>query len=267
MEAGALDDDALDEASGLVVSRAQPGVLWAHNDSGDSARLFALRENGSVVGTVSLPGVDAVDWEDLALGPGPRAGVDYLYVADFGDNAEARRSVAILRVVEPTLDGDSIEPITEVEELRFTYADGPHNAETLLSDPRSGDLYVVTKESRGPSSVFRYPSPQRADAMPTLESVASISFGVRPLGGVVLSTAGDVAADGSWVAVRTYTHAFAWRRAEGTALHEAFETEPCSLPLQLRLQGETFALSPQADAYFTVSEGAGSMMWRYDRSN
>ncbi len=267
IDAGALDDAELDEASGLTVSRGQPGVMWAHNDSGDSARLFALRDDGTSIGTVALEGIAAVDWEDLALGPGPERGVDYLYIADIGDNLEARASVEILRVPEPAVDGTSIESARAVDVLRFVYADRPHDAETVLSDPRTGDLYVVTKEREGPSLVFRYPFPQATASTTTLESVASIPFGDPSLPGVVLTTAGDVSSDGSLVVVRTYTHAFAWRRAPGMALHDAFETEPCPLPLRLQQQGETLALSADADAYFTVSEGAGSTMWRYDRAD
>ncbi|MBV1862467.1 MAG: hypothetical protein KUG77_28860 [Nannocystaceae bacterium] len=260
-----MDDADLVEASGLVISRSQPGVLWAHNDSGDSARLFALREDGTTITTFVVDGVTATDWEDIALGPGPERGVDYLYIADIGDNGETRRSVVIHRMAEPTvdLDGSPGTPIQDAEALRFTYADGPHNAETVLSDPVTGDLYIVTKDGTAPSLVFHHPFPQSPDTMAELEPVASIAFGVPPLLGVALSTAGDVSSDGSLVVVRTYTHAFAWRRAPGTALHEAFSTEPCPLPLQLQPQGETIALS--ADAYFTVSEGEGSTMWRYDR--
>ena len=30
------------EASGMAISRTQPGVLWLHNDSGDKARIYAM---------------------------------------------------------------------------------------------------------------------------------------------------------------------------------------------------------------------------------
>ena len=34
-----------------------------------------------------LQGADLRDWEDMALGPGPKQGQDYLYVGDIGDKA------------------------------------------------------------------------------------------------------------------------------------------------------------------------------------
>ena len=34
-------DDRLDEISGIIASRRNPHVWWVHNDSGDTARIFA----------------------------------------------------------------------------------------------------------------------------------------------------------------------------------------------------------------------------------
>ena len=64
---------ALVEASGLVASRAQPGLLWAHNDSGGAPEVFAIGEDGSDRGW-SVAGAAARDWEDMAAGPGPAEG-------------------------------------------------------------------------------------------------------------------------------------------------------------------------------------------------
>ncbi|MGH8976889.1 MAG: hypothetical protein ACRDV7_02350, partial [Acidimicrobiia bacterium] len=66
-ETGALQDPELKELSGLAFSRTYPDVLWAHNDSGDAARLFAMDRTGAPRATVALDGVDASDWEDLAI--------------------------------------------------------------------------------------------------------------------------------------------------------------------------------------------------------
>src|SRR4051812_14016824 len=52
----------LEELSGLAVSAAHRGVVYAHNDSGDSARFFAFRIDGVPLGEFRLEGVDAIDW-------------------------------------------------------------------------------------------------------------------------------------------------------------------------------------------------------------
>ena len=40
---------------------------------------------------------------------------------------------------------------------RLRYADGPHDAEALLDDPRSDRLYVATKEAAG-GGLYRAPA-------------------------------------------------------------------------------------------------------------
>ncbi len=49
-----MSSPSIDESSGLSASRAHRGVLYTHNDSGDSARVFAVREDGTLVG-MTLP--------------------------------------------------------------------------------------------------------------------------------------------------------------------------------------------------------------------
>ena len=39
---GTVSAGDLIETSGIAASRSQDGILWAHNDSGDTARFFAL---------------------------------------------------------------------------------------------------------------------------------------------------------------------------------------------------------------------------------
>ena len=104
---GTVANPAIDELSGLAQSRAHPGVLWANNDSGDTARVYALGTDGADLGTVSVSGATAVDWEDLALGPGP-GGTDHLYVGDTGGAgtpANARPTVTVYRFPEPDPPG------------------------------------------------------------------------------------------------------------------------------------------------------------------
>src|SRR5690606_18572639 len=77
--------------------------FWTHNDSGDAARLFAIDTAESVVVTqFQLPGIDAVDWEDMASGV--IDGRPTLVVADTGDNARRRDHVTLLVIDEPARD-------------------------------------------------------------------------------------------------------------------------------------------------------------------
>ena len=103
-----LSHGPLNEVSGLARS-SQPGIFWVHNDSGDEARLFAIRLDGEVVVPthlvkryedrvwpgLTLLGASNVDWEDLATDG------DHLYVADTGNNGNARRDLGVYELAEP----------------------------------------------------------------------------------------------------------------------------------------------------------------------
>ena len=245
-ETGVVQSDQVVEASGLVASRENPGVLWAHNDSGDSARIFAMTKTGEHLAEFYLAGVSAYDWEDMALGPGPEANVDYLYLGDIGDNAGSRETVIIHRVEEPFLPTDIQE--LPSEPLVLEYPDGPHDAEALLSDPSTGDLYIVAKVWKGEAGVYRYPAPHNPGEPYVLEALAPIPF--------ELATAGDISPSGDYLIIRSYVHARAWPRAPGETIAEAFAIDPCEIPLTAEPQGETIAFTADGTGYYTLSEGA-----------
>ena len=262
---GKLESVALTEASGLAVSRGSPGVLWTHNDSDpDGPRLYTFTSAGAPLGIYSLQGATVRDWEDMALGPGPKVGQDYLYVGDIGDNLEQYPSITVYRAPEPPVDpGKSgvVASIGGVEVLTFTYPGGQaHNAETLIVDPQLGDLYVVTKANDGVSKVFLGAAPLTTGPSRELEQVGQLELGI---GG--LSTGGAVSSAGDWVVVRTYFFARMWPRPAGAPLWQAFVGAGCSVPLAVELQGEAIAFAATGLDYFTTSEGATPALQRHVR--
>jgi hypothetical protein len=252
---------AVTEASGLATSEANPGIVWTHNDSGGGPEVFAVGvDDGGDRGRFTLDGAAAVDWEDMARGPGPDGGPDVLYLADIGDNLSRRPSVTVYRAPEPTIDPASpTGTIAGVDALGLTYADGPHDAEALLADPATGDLFVVTKAWDGsPAGAYRIP----ADAGPAAPTVTARAGDVAVASGSLV-TGGDVAADGSVVALRTYTAVLLWDRADGQSVAEALAGTPCSAPAPAEVQGESVALDPDGRGYVTLGEGAGAPVHRF----
>ncbi len=243
------------EISGLVASPTQPGVLWAHNDSGDRARIFALRSDGSLIASLDVPGAEATDWEDIAVGP-----AGDLLLGDIGDNGSVRKDIDIYRVPEPRL-ADGPSTTAAATRLRLTYPDGAHDAETLLADRLTGEIVVVTKRLDGRSGVYVGRAPARdAPADAALRHTGDLRLG---LGG--LATAGDVSADGRTVAIRTYTALYVWARKPGASLAATLARKPCvgSAQLGLEGQGESLALSRDGRSFFTIPEGAGAAVRRY----
>jgi hypothetical protein len=238
----------LTEVSGVAASRRNDGVLWMHDDSGGDPEVFAVGLDGAPRGSYLLEGAEATDWEDMASGP------DDLYLGDIGDNTSQRDGVTVYRVAEPTLTGagDAGEQaMGGVEALTLTYADGARDAETLLADPVSGDLFVVSKQWDGaPAGVYRIPADPPAGATVAMERVGDAAV---PDG--ELATGGDVSADGSLVAIRTYQSVLLWDRAPDQTVAEALAGEPCKGAATAELQGESVAFLPSGEAYVTVSEG------------
>ncbi len=269
------------ELSGLASSRLSDGVLWAHNDSGDTARVFAMDARGGVIATYTLAGADASDWEDIAVGPGASRDAAELYVGDIGDNARARADVVVYRLREPkvTRGGAPVAAtVADVERLTLHYPDGPHDAETLMIDPVSGDLIIVTKDTAG-SEVFRVAGTLDAGATVTLELVGRIDFGslkrrvafpddapVLARVGGAFATGGDISASGDMMAIRTYSTVWLWSRSPGQSIGEALAGAPCEAATAAEKQGEAIALDADGRGYVTSSEGEHPLLHHF-RSN
>jgi len=251
-QAGGFDGTEILECSGLAASRKNPGILWVHNDSGDSARIFAVEEDGSLRGVYELAGALAVDWEDMSRGPCADPGVaDCLYVGDIGDNGQSRPSVQVYRVAEPLVPPDgspAAEVLEAVERFDAAYPDGAHDAETLLVDPDSGIPYIVTKSPIQETGVYRFPHAPVSGESVVLERVVTLDSRA-------FLTGGDVAEDGSRVVLRDYLSAFDYPRRTAGAFEEIFSETPCLVPLALEPQGEALAVSPSGLTLYTASEG------------
>jgi hypothetical protein len=259
--AGPITDPALTEISGIHAGVRNPGVWWVHNDSGDTARVFALDGNGAVRGTYALSGATAVDWEDITVVGGATPGSGTIYAADIGDNPLARTEIQLYRVAEPAVPttGPAVsEALTGVETLHLTYPDGPHDAETFMIDPDTGDVIVITKLLTGGTvGVYRAAGPLAAGSTTQLTKVDQITY---PSGLANAVTGGDVAANGTAVVIRTYGGVRVYNHSKGTPLWNAFHTPPCNAPLPSELQGEAVTFNPAATALVTVSEGANQTL-------
>lgn len=245
--AGKVDSADVSETSGIVASAVNDGVFWVHNDSGDSARAFALAGDGKLLATLAFDTVKPRDIEDIAIeddGPGK----SFLYLGDIGDNDEVRTELTIHRVAEPKLGGDANLTATS-EKMTVTYADGAHNAETLLFDPTTKDLLIATKKMGGPSAIHRIGKFSAGQKVKT-EKIAEVD--------IDLATGGDISRDGRFIAIRNYGRsAFVWMRAEGESIADAMKREPCKFPVAVEQQGEAFGFLLGNKGYVTISEGSG----------
>ena len=130
---------------------------------------------------------------------------------------------------------------------------------------QKGVPHLVTKEPFGAAEVYR-PAGELTSPGPTpLTKVASVNLKTTdtPGGptsiphaiGTILVTGGAVSADGTVVALRTYTDAYLFSAPDGDVV-AALGREPVRVPLPDEPQGETIAFEPDG-TLLTGSEGVG----------
>jgi hypothetical protein len=254
---GTIELSSINEASGIASSRKNPGILWVHNDDGPAC-VYALTPQGKHLGIYYLEGARMYDWEDIAIGPGPDPNLDYLYIGSIGDNSSRRKGIAVYRVPEPTVDVNQPPvnvKIGGVETIEMTYPDGPHNAETLMLDPPTKDIYIVSKQE--PSKVYRAAYPQSTADKTTLEQVATLPWGT--------ATGGDISCDGQLIIIRNYFAASVWVRPEDGPLWRAFEGGECKVPLIVEPQGEGICFDANGMGYYTTSENRHQPIYHFPR--
>lgn len=230
---GRLVDRRLGEASGAAASQAHAGVVWVLVDSGNLPVLYAIDTTGVLLGSLRIPNVRNIDWEDLSLGPCPMGSC--LYIADTGDNSERRDEVVIHRVAEPSSIAET-GTATLVESLRFKYPNGSHDVEAMgvLSD---GTILLVSKGRSGTAFAFGL-SAGAWDQIQPVEAQLIQSLDIHPALGIGRAVTGlAIHPDGQHVVVRTYRDLFFFTRDSTGVLAPAPGNPMCDI-LGREPQGE-----------------------------
>jgi len=224
-----FQDPQIVESSGLV---ATGDLFVTVNDSGDGGRVFVVDRSGRTVGTTSWTD-DPQDTESLApAGPGE------VWVGDTGDNRRGRDSITVLRVPYGATDQEVTPAAYEL-----VYPDRAHDAETLMANPRTGQLFVVSKDIFG-GTIYAAPRKLSADHPNRLRAVGE---------GFSFATDGSFFPDGRHYVVRGYTSAAVYSFPE----HERLD----SFQLPQQQQGEGISVGPD-DRIYLSTEGQFSEVLR-----
>jgi hypothetical protein len=290
-----LADDRMDETSGIVASTAHPGILYIHNDSGDSSRFFAITPDGQLKCIYNFKGetppLGVKDCEDITLGSGPDSSASYIYLGDIGDNFAHRNYITIYRIKEPTpplavpsvasdttssahvnstpstgMSATSSATTTatpsahvDADPLFLRYPDGPRDAETLMADPIEKILYIVSKRE---DSVHVYSTPLYFKAHDTVTLTKNTSLYLGSGKGKWI-TAGNISPKGDQILLKSYRKVFYWRRPQGEHVWVTLQRRPLALPYLIEGQGEAICFTPDGKGYYTISEGLHPQLFHY----
>lgn len=259
-------DRELTESSGMAISHATPELIWLHNDSGDSARLFLIARDGETRAIVTLNGIDPVDWEDMCSFSVD--GTNWLLIADIGDNGRIRsaksRPCQLLLVKEPVLEnGKGDQKKAKVQKLKadvfttiqISYPDGPVDCESIAVDTVRREILFVTKTDPVNCRLLRTPlllTDGRHNV--TLEEIG------KP--GVPYATAMDISPDGRRMLIGSMFLGALLERSEGESWQDAAGRSPGILQLPGRRQGETACFDSDASFVLVGSEGVQQPIWR-----
>jgi hypothetical protein len=239
-----VSDPELIEASGIADSKANPGYLWVEQDSGNPPEIALLQHNGKLLKNIYLAHVVNRDWEDIVLSNGPKPAIQYLYIAETGDNLLVHPDYAIYRFEEPLASTDTVQYI---DKIAFFYPDGSHNTEAILVDPGSKDIYIITKTDLR-SKIFKLAYPYSTTVMNKVEEVGSLPYNY------VVSAAMSPA--GNEILVKTYDAIYYYPHQPGETLLQSLSKKPVSLPYQQEPQGEAIVFANNDSGFYTLSEKA-----------
>ncbi|MGN6638626.1 MAG: hypothetical protein ACTHJ8_06915 [Mucilaginibacter sp.] len=239
------------EISGVAASRINPGILYIHNDSGNPDQVYLTNGTGANIGTLNMP-VSNRDWEDIAVGPGPVPGKYYVYLGDIGDNNSKYSTVHVYRFLEPDLTGMNLPAtinITNVDDIELKYPDGPRNAETLMVDPATKDIYIASKQSNL-SQIYVARYPQSTTSVTTLTPVVQLYFNK--------ATGGDISPDGTEILLRSNELIWYWKLPAGTSISDGLMMQPEVSPYaDNEPQGEGVGFAADGSGYYTDTEIKG----------
>ena len=257
---GTIKSDEITESSGIVASRCNPNIFWTHNDSGDRAFIFAINPKGEKLATFIVKDAKNLDWEDIATTK--TNGECFLYLGDIGNNSLEKSELTIYRVREPkvsqTTDSSKENPLeTETAEpIKVSYPDKPHNAETLLVHPTTGDIYILTKTKTAPSTIYKLSAKNIKDGVNKLEKIADYSVPAIPNG---FLTGGEISPDGQHVILCDYVAGYEIDLpTDAKNFDEVWKQRPAKIELGERFQGEAVCYGLDGKTIYATSEKKNS---------
>jgi hypothetical protein len=255
---GIIENKQINEASGIVASYKNKGLLWTHNDSGDKNRIFSIDASGKGTREFYLEGASNRDWEAISMAQFPEG--SFIYVGEIGDNNAEFPTCAIYRVPEPEITASTPQSNTlkNVQKITYKYPDGARDAEAFLIDQSSKDIYIISKRESS-KRLYRLPYPQSFTLTNTAEFVQELTFSVGTAQPLYIVD-GNVSVDNQEIIIKNYLQIFHWRRSTNETIPEALKRTPKTQPYFAEPQGEGLCFAQDGSGYYTLSEEGNNKM-------
>ncbi|MEV6350100.1 hypothetical protein [Actinoplanes sp. NPDC051851] len=247
-----VDDQRVDEASGLVATDGGYVVVNDGTDLASHRKIFYLDGDCDVKRTVSYPSQPR-DTEDMQLGADGT-----LWIADIGDNNANRETIGLWKLApgasKPTL-------------YRLSYPDGARDAEALLVTA-DGTPMIITKTAAA-AGIYVPDGVLKKGSTTPMKSVGDVAVPITTtsnpwgLAGHLVVTGAATSPDGSRVVLRTYADAFEYDVTDGDVLTAITEGTPRRIAMPDEPQGESVTYTPDGTALLTISEGEKPKILRY----
>jgi hypothetical protein len=262
--AGYITAKAVDEASGIAVSRYNDNVVWINNDSGNAAALFAVNRHGKKVFRLNIKGVANRDWEDLAAFD--FQGKSYLVIGDVGDNYNKWQSYSLYFVEEPDIRRLGYNKTLAVKpawQTTFTYADGSRDCEAIAVDVQAQKVLLLSKRE-SPPVLFELPlksEQQQPLVAKRLGRIKPIPDPIHTyprlfdwLGMATWPTGMDISPDGKQLLVLTYGGIYRYRATPDHNWFKSLSQSPEQIPLPELKQAEAIGFDRQARHFYVTTE-------------
>ena len=212
----------INECSGIVKSRQFENTYWTHNDSGDKARIFAIKADGSVIKPhwwkakdgeyqgIKIHGAYNIDWEDIGTDDKGN-----LLIAACGNNYNSRSDLAIyiLREPMPTECNSTILlkriPFHFPDQIKLAAKPINFDCEAVFST--NGKIYLISKHRSDMNAKLYRLDSTKGDESNELTLISEYKNIAR--GGV---TGADISADGKRLAVLTYRSIYLFEKPENS---------------------------------------------------
>ena len=239
---GKIQNDDINEASGIIASRKNPGIIWTHNDGGGKNRIFGFDYHGDHVIEIWLDNCDLIDCEDIAIMN--IDGKDFILLGDIGDNKAKRDEIYLYLIPEMEIDPDIPDQsisMANIQKITLQYPDGNRDSEAFVVLP-DNKIMIITKREQ--ANRF-YTAKIDLD-----KNNITMDFQLEiPLTKIV---GADLLKDGENLIFKNYENIYSMVFDYSTELPNIFTVK--NLDYEVEPQGEAICWDLLGNGYFTLSE-------------